>query len=71
MTSFSIMTFILMTLSIKGLFTTHSINETEHNNTVIMLSVVLLSVEFSYCCAECHRADCSDTECYAECHYAE
>jgi hypothetical protein len=42
--------------------TTLSLNDTEHNNAVIMLRVI---------CAECLKetdyADC----CYAKCHYAE
>ncbi len=45
-----------------GLFATLSINDIQHNNTAIMLSVVILSVRLLQCCAEYH---------YAECHYAE
>ncbi len=32
-----------------------------------MLGVVMMSVAFIYCHAECHYAECP----YAECHYAE
>ncbi len=45
-----------MTLSMKGLFVTLTINDTQHNKTVIMLSVA-----FIYCYPE---------RLYAECHYA-
>ncbi len=32
----------------------------------------MLSVAFSYCCAECCFAECRYVEClYADCHYAE
>jgi hypothetical protein len=40
----SIMTLSIMTLSIKGLFVTLRINDTQHNNTDVMLML---------CCAEC------------------
>jgi hypothetical protein len=37
-----------------------------------MLSVIMLSVTFSHCYAQCHYAECRYAECrYAECHYAE
>jgi hypothetical protein len=42
-----------------------------------MPSIIMLSVEFYYCCAQCHfaeypYAECHSPEClYAECHYAE
>ncbi len=40
----SIMTLSIMTLSIKSLFITIGINNTLHNNTTILLVVVMLSV---------------------------
>ncbi len=43
-TTFIIMTFNITTLIILGLFATLSINDTQQNNTAIMLSVVTLSV---------------------------
>ncbi len=42
----SIMTFSTMALSIKGVFVTLSINGTQHNNTVTLLGVFMLSVAF-------------------------
>jgi hypothetical protein len=42
-----------------------------------MLSVIMHSVTFIYCCWECHYAECSFNEyrvlfvCYAECGYAD
>jgi uncharacterized membrane protein YjgN (DUF898 family) len=36
-------TLAITTLSIMGLFATLSLNDTQHNNTAIMLSVVMLS----------------------------
>jgi hypothetical protein len=36
----------IRTLSLKGLFTTHGINDTQHSNTDIMLNVVMMSVAF-------------------------
>ncbi len=44
---------IIMTLSIKGLFTTFSKNDTQHNNTTIMLGVFMLSVAFAECRGIC------------------
>jgi hypothetical protein len=38
-----------------------------HNNTFIMLSVILQSIAFFCYYAECLYAEC----CYAGCHYAE
>jgi hypothetical protein len=37
------MTFSITTLFIKGLFATFSINGTQHNNTIIMLRVLIMS----------------------------
>ena len=57
---------------------THTYGDTQHNNSVIMLSVTLY-----YCYAECRYAECRVAfvtvimqcvhfiYCYAECHYAE
>ena len=50
-TTLSIMTLSMMrlnitTLSLKGLFTTHDISDTQHSNTAIMLNVVMMSVAF-------------------------
>ncbi len=45
-----------MTLSIKGLFVTLSIHDTEHYKALLLVS------HFVCCYAECH---------FAECHYAE
>ncbi len=36
----SIVEFIIMTLRIKIVFATFSMNDTQHNNTVIMLSIL-------------------------------
>ncbi len=79
--------FIKTTLSIIDLIVTLSIKDTQNNDTtktlgVIILSVVVLGVAFSYCSAECHYAECyyavfhyAECHCaechYAECHYAE
>jgi hypothetical protein len=71
------MTFSIMTLSIKGLFSTLCINNIQHSITTlgIMLSVVMESVISCYneCCyVECHNAECHYAKChYAEYHYAE
>jgi len=46
-----------MILSINGLFATLSIYDTQHNNTAIMLSVVVLSVKFNLL-TECRYAEC-------------
>jgi hypothetical protein len=45
-TTLSITTFSIMTLNIKGLDMTLSISDTQHNNTAIMLSVIMQSVAF-------------------------
>jgi hypothetical protein len=58
------MKFSIMTLSVKGLFGTISINNTLENNTAIMLSVVMLSyADNIYCNAERHYAECVHPEC--------
>jgi hypothetical protein len=36
-----------------------------------MPSVIMLSVAFSYCHAECHFAECRISYRHAECHFAE
>ncbi len=70
-TTLSITTFSIMT-QLKGLICDIQHNEnqhydTQHNNTVIMLSIAGF---FSH--AECYYAEYRYTEChYAECHYAE
>ncbi len=52
-----------------GLFTTPSINDTQHNGHYGI--VVVLSVVSLYCYDMCHNAECRQGECrYAECHYA-
>jgi hypothetical protein len=43
-TTFIMTTLSIMTLGIKGLFVTLSINDIQHNKSVIMLSVFMLSV---------------------------
>jgi hypothetical protein len=44
-TRFSIKTFSILTLGIKGIFETLSINDIQHNSTsAIMLNVIILSV---------------------------
>jgi hypothetical protein len=43
----SITIFSMTTLSIMGLFVTLDIKDTQYNNTVIMLIVVMLSVAFN------------------------
>jgi hypothetical protein len=40
----SITTFSIMMLSIRGIFMTLSINDTQHNKTAVMLSVIMLNV---------------------------
>ncbi len=47
-----------MTVSIKGLFVTLSIHDTQHYNALLLCQVS----RFISCYAECH---------FAECHYAE
>ncbi len=54
--AFSIIIFSLMTLRIKGLLATLSINDIQHVSNAIMLNVANY-----YCYAECR---------YAQCHYA-
>jgi hypothetical protein len=48
----SIMTFSITTLSIKGLFTTHSMIDTQPNNTIPLY----MSVKFYL--SHCHYAEC-------------
>jgi hypothetical protein len=56
--------------SIKGLFVTLSINDTQHNNNLYRVPLCSVSC-FIYCLVECHYAKCRYAEChYAECHYA-
>jgi hypothetical protein len=46
-TALSIMTFSIMTLTVKGLHMTLSINDTQHKrHSVMMLSAIMLSVTF-------------------------
>jgi hypothetical protein len=45
-TTLSITTFSIMTLTMKGLFVTASINVTQHNKTIFMASAIMLSVAF-------------------------
>jgi hypothetical protein len=54
-----------MTLSVKGLFLTLSINDIQQKqHSATMLSVIIL--------AECHNAECHNAECHnAECHNAD
>jgi hypothetical protein len=60
-----------MALSIKRLFATASINDPQHKwhpaqqHSAVMLSNVILSVDFIYYCAECQYAMCR----YVECHH--
>jgi hypothetical protein len=61
-TTFSIMTFSIITLNIKELIATLGIKDIYHNGT--MLSVILLSIVFTYCYAMCHNAEHR----YAKCH---
>jgi hypothetical protein len=63
-TTLSIMMFNRTTLSMKGLFATLGINDAQHNNIVIMLSAVKLSVVFNYCSAEYLIAECHNAECH-------
>jgi hypothetical protein len=42
---------------------TLSINDTQHDNTVRMLSVVMINVAFFCCYAECHYAECRYADC--------
>jgi hypothetical protein len=58
--------------SIMDLFSTISINDTQHNNTLQWVSLCWVSFwrlsHFIYCYAECHNAECHCAECrYAEC----
>jgi hypothetical protein len=55
----------ITSLSIRGLYVTVSINDTQHSITMLCL--------FDECHhAECHYAECYYAECYyAECYYAE
>jgi len=58
-------------LSMKRLFATASINDTQHKlhsaqqHSAVPLSIVMLSVDFIYCYAECQYAMCR----YVECHH--
>jgi hypothetical protein len=60
-----------MALSIKRLFATASINDTQHKlhsaqqHPAVSLSIIMLSVYFIYCYAECQYAMCR----YVECHH--
>ncbi len=76
--TFNITTLSITASSIMGLIVTLSIKGTHiltlgvsicwvSHFLIVMLNVIMLSVTFSYCYAECHYADCR----YAEWHYAQ
>jgi len=57
-----------MTLSIKGLYVTLTINDTQHNWQLVtmhsvMLRVIMLNVTFFYCYAECRYGECHCVQC--------
>ncbi len=52
-----------MRLTMKGLFVTASINDTQHNKTIIMLSAICCVLCFIYCYAECRYAKYSECRC--------
>jgi hypothetical protein len=56
------MTFNTTTLSIRRLFVTFSISDTQQNNALPLC----WESQFIYCYAECHYVEC----CYSECHCA-
>ncbi len=68
-TALSLTTFSIMRLSIKGLFVTLNISDSQHKwdsaliCSAVMLNVVMLSVAFYYHHAECHYAKCRCAEC--------
>jgi hypothetical protein len=68
-TTLYLTTFSIMRLSIKGLFVTLNISDTQHKwdsaliCSAIMLNVIMLSVAFYYHHAECHYDKCRCAEC--------
>jgi hypothetical protein len=72
------MTFRVMTLNVKGVYVTFSLDNTQHKrhselqSSAIIPSVIMLNVTLYFYYAECHYAECNYTEClYAEYCYAE
>ncbi len=65
------MTLSIMTLSVKGLFATYCLNDTQHNNTAILLISHFIYCEAEYHYPMCRHADCRNGEChYPQCHGA-
>jgi hypothetical protein len=66
------MTFSIMTLSIKGLYVTISINDTQHINSLQYAVCHYAECRVLFVVMLCRFAECRYTECrYAECRYTE
>jgi hypothetical protein len=64
----SITAFRITTLSIKGLFVTLSMKDTQRKRHLDNNNAIVLSVAFIYCYAECRYAECHHAKCrYSVC----